>query len=294
MSSFYLTALQLALCLTPMALGIFISMKVFNIPDITTDGSYTLGASVTAIMLTSHASPGITLPVSMLAGAAAGVCTGIIHTKLRIDALLSGILVMTGLYSVNLIILGRSNVPLLETGNIFTSITITGNILLSEIVTSGIFVTALLFLLIYLLRSDFGISMRASGNNPVMTKAFGVNNDFIRITGLAIANSLTGLSGFLVSQYQGFSDINMGIGIVITGLGSVLIADAVKRWFSITSISAQLFLVVPGSIAFQMVLAFTLSLGIDPNLLKGVTSIFVLLIVAVPALGSRFKKSDNS
>ena len=114
MSQFYLTALQLALCLGPMALGIFISMKVFNIPDITTDGSYTLGAVVTATGLIQHWPAWVILPACMCAGALAGVCTGVIHTKLKIDALLAGILVMTGLYSVNLIFLGRSNVPLIN------------------------------------------------------------------------------------------------------------------------------------------------------------------------------------
>lgn len=289
MSQFYLTALQMALCLAPMALGIFISMKVFNIPDITTDGSYTLGACVTAILLTQQHGSGFTLVLAMLSGALAGVCTGFIHSKLRIDALLSGILVMTALYSVNLVILGRSNLPLLQTENIFGSAS-SDNPIARQLLIAGIIVMLLLLLLIFLLRSDFGIAMRAAGNNPVMTKAFGVNNDLIRISGLAIANSLTALSGFLVAQFQGFSDINMGIGIVITGLGSVLIADALRKWFRISGIGKQILLVIFGSVAFQMVLAFTLSLGVDPNLLKLCTSVFVLTIVGIPAISERFKK----
>jgi putative ABC transport system permease protein len=291
MSQFYLTALQLALCLSPMALGIFISMKVFNIPDITTDGSYTLGATVTAVMLSQHYPLGATLIVSMLAGALAGVCTGFIHSKLKIDALLSGILVMTALYSVNLIILGRSNVPLINVNTIFKVFSFSENNIIVDLIVSGIIVILILFLLGYLLRSDFGISMRATGNNPIMTTAFGINNNKIKIIGLALANSLTGLSGFLVSQYQGFSDINMGIGIVITGLGSVLIAGSLQKWFNITKIGRQLPLVVAGAIVFQMVLAFALSLGIDPNLLKLVTALFVLFIVAISAIGSKLKKN---
>ena len=116
-------------------------------------------------------------------------------------------------------------------------------------------------------------------------------NNKIKIIGIALANSLTGLSGFLVSQYQGFSDINMGIGIVITGLGSVLIAGSLQKWFNITKIGRQLPLVVAGAIVFQMVLAFALSLGIDPNLLKLVTALFVLFIVAISAIGSKLKKN---
>jgi len=291
MSQFYLTALQLALCLSPMALGIFISMKVFNIPDITTDGSYTLGATVTAVMLSQHYPLGATLVMSMLAGALAGVCTGFIHSKLKIDALLSGILVMTALYSVNLIILGRSNVPLIDMNTIFKVFSFSENNIIADLIVSGIIVILILFLLGYLLRSDFGISMRATGNNPIMTTALGINNNRIKIIGLALANSLTGLSGFLVSQYQGFSDINMGIGIVITGLGSVLIASSLQKWFNITKIGKQLPLVVVGAIVFQMVLAFALSLGIDPNLLKLVTALFVLFIVALSAIGSKLKKN---
>jgi putative ABC transport system permease protein len=267
-----------------MAMGIFITMKVFNIPDITTDGSYTLGAAITAVMLSGDMPVAFTLPACMLAGALAGTLTGVIHTKLKIDALLSGILVMTALYSINLMILGRSNIPLINTASIFIKSDWLGSELNGQLLTALIFVGVILALLIYLLRTDFGIAMRASGNNPVMTKALGVNNDSIRIIGLAVSNSLTGLSGFLVAQYQGFTDINMGIGIVITGLGSVLVADAIKQWFNVKKIGRQIMLVVIGCAVFQAVLAFTLSIGIDPNLLKLITATFVLLIVALPRL----------
>lgn len=287
MSQFYLTAIQLAFCLTPMAMAIFISMKVFNIPDITTDGSYTLGACVTAIMLSAGISPVFCLIASLFAGALSGIATGIIHTKLKIDALLAGILVMTALYSVNLIILGRSNIPLVSTDSLFGYINVFGKKIFNDLFTAVAFSAILLLILVYLLRSDFGIAMRATGNNPIMSKAMGINNDLIKITGLAVANSLTALSGFLVAQYQGFADINMGIGIVITGLGSVLIADSLKKWLRINVIGKQLVLVIAGILVFQIVLALTLSLGIDPNMLKLITALFVLLIVALPAMAKK-------
>jgi len=290
MSAFYLTALQMALCLGPMAMGIFITMKVFNIPDITTDGSYTLGATVTAILLTASTPVWVALPISMLAGALAGTCTGLIHTKLGIDALLSGILVMTALYSVNLMILGRSNIPLIDIDSIFSKLSLSTNEQYNQLLTALVFVVVLLVFIVYLLRTDFGIAMRATGNNPIMSKAMGVNNDKIKIMGLAMSNGLTATSGFLVSQYQGFTDINMGIGIVITGLGSVLIADAIKNWTGIRKIGRQIALVVIGCIVFQSVLAFTLSIGIDPNLLKMVTALFVLIIVALPKISKSFSK----
>lgn len=291
MSQFYLTAFQLALCLGPMALGIFITMKVFNIPDITTDGSYTLGAVVTAVLLTHHWTALAALPVVMLAGAVAGICTGLIHTKLKIDALLAGILVMTGLYSANLTILGRSNVPLINLHTIFSALSVFSTELYNQLFVALIIMILLMFLLRYVLSTDFGIAMRATGNNPLMTKSMGINNDMIKIIGLALSNALTALSGFLVAQYQNFADINMGIGIVITGLGSVLIADALRIWMNVTNVGAQIVLVLAGSILFQMVLAFTLAIGVDPNLLKGVTAVFVLIIVALPRVSGQLKTS---
>lgn len=290
MSQFYLTAFQLSLCLGPMALGIFITMKVFNIPDITTDGSYTLGGTVTAVLLTQHWNVLATLPICMIAGALAGVATGLIHTKLKIDALLAGILVMTGLYSINLVILGRSNVPLINIPTIFSYFSFFTNDLYNQLFVATVIIILLIILLSYLLKTDFGIAMRATGNNPVMTKALGINNDKMKIIGLAAANAFTALSGFLVAQYQNFTDINMGIGIVITGLGTVLIADAIRLWFHISKIGIQLVLVLAGSLVFQLVLAFTLSLGIDPNLLKLVTAVFVLVIVALPRVSGQLRK----
>ncbi len=281
---FYLTAFQLALCLAPMCMGIFITMKIFKIPDITTDGSYTLGAAVTAVLLSRQVPVYVVLPVSMAMGALAGTLTGFIHTKLRIDALLAGILVMTGLYSVNLIILGRSNVPLVNVSTLFSSLHLLNNEGYNTFVIGLLVVILLVLLLTYILKTDFGIAMRAAGNSETMTSALGINNDKMKIIGLAIANALTGLSGYLVAQYQGFSDINMGIGIVITGLGSVLIGDALRNWFSVLAIGAQIGLVIAGSVLFQLVLALTLSAGADPNLLKLITASFVLVIVAIPRL----------
>jgi len=291
MSQFYLTALQLSLCLGPMAMGIYITMKVFNIPDITTDGSYTLGATVTAVLLTHQFPVLAALPICMIAGSLAGICTGLIHTKLKIDALLAGILVMTGLYSINLIILGRSNVPLINIAGVFSFFSFFSNDIYNQLFVALVILIILIFLLTYLLRTDFGIAMRATGNNPLMTKSLGINNDMIKIIGLAMANGLTALSGFLVAQYQGFADINMGIGIVITGLGSVLIADALRLWMNVTNIAAQILLVIAGSFLFQLVLAFTLAMGIDPNFLKLVTALFVLLIVALPRVSNQLKKT---
>jgi putative ABC transport system permease protein len=283
---FYLTALLQGLCFSGIALGIYISMKIFNIPDITTDGSYTLGGVVTAILLTRHLPGCFILPAVILAGGIAGAITGIIHTKLKINALLAGILVMTALYSVNLTMMGRSDLPLINTSSIFTLLHFSGNPNYDTFWILSFFVLVITLLVGYLLKTDFGIAMRATGNSETMVRALGVNTDRMKITGLALANALTAVSGYLVTQFQGFADISMGIGIVIVGLGSVIIAETIINWLNITSVWIMLVLVLAGAVIFQLVLAFTLSIGVDANLLKLVTAVFVLLIVSIPRLKS--------
>ena len=282
--AFYLTALLQGLCFSGIALGIFISMKIFNIPDITTDGSYTLGGVVTAVMITHHQPSYIILPAVILAGGLAGALTGVIHTKLKINALLAGILVMTALYSVNLSIMGTSNLPLNNLPSLFTLWHISADANNNTFWIVSVFVIVITLLIGYLLKTDFGIAMRATGNSESMIRALGVNTDRMKITGLALANALTAVSGYLISQYQGYTDISMGIGIVIIGLGSVIIAETLINWFRITSVWLSLGLVLMGAVIFQLVLAVTLDIGVDANLLKLVTAVFVLLIVSLPRL----------
>ena len=280
---FLLTALIQGLCFSGIALGIYISMKIFNIPDITTDGSYTLGGVVTAVLLNHQFPAGLILPAVIVAGAIAGTLTGLIHTKLRINALLAGILVMTALYSVNLIIMGRSNLPL-NALTLFDLVKIIANPNQNSLIIIAVFVVLITLIISYLLKTDFGIAMRATGNSESMIKALGVNTDRMKIIGLALANALTAVSGYLMTQFQGYADISMGIGVVIVGLGSVIIGETLINWFSITSVWLSLAVVLLGAVVFQMVLALTLSIGVDANLLKLVTAVFVLLIVSLPRL----------
>lgn len=281
---FYLTALLQGLCFAGIALGIYISMKIFNIPDITTDGSYTLGGVVTALLLTHQQPVYIVLPAVIVAGALAGAITGLIHTRLKVNPLLAGILVMTALYSVNLTLMGRSNIPLIGVKTLFDKLPLLTDPNENTGVVLSLVVLLITLLIGYLLKTDFGLAMRATGNSETMIRALGVNTNNMKIAGLALANGLIALSGYLMTQFQGFADINMGIGIVITGLGSVIIAETIINWLRITSAWLSLALVVAGAITFQMVLAVTLSIGVDANLLKLVTALFVLLIVSLPRL----------
>lgn len=281
---FYLTALLQGLCFAGIALGIYISMKIFNIPDITTDGSYTLGGVVTALLLTHQQPVYIVLPAVIAAGALAGAITGLIHTRLKVNPLLAGILVMTALYSVNLTLMRRSNIPLIGVKTLFDKLPLLIDLNQNTGVVLSLIVLLITLLIGYLLKTDFGLTMRATGNSESMIRALGVNTNNMKIAGLALANGLIALSGYLMTQFQGFADINMGIGIVITGLGSVIIAETIINWLRITSAWLSLALVIAGAIAFQMVLAITLSIGVDANLLKLVTAAFVLLIVSLPRL----------
>lgn len=281
---FYLTAILQGLCFSGLALGIYLSMKIFNIPDITTDGSYTLGGVVTAIILTRQWPAAWVLPGVLVAGALSGAITGFIHTKLKVNALLAGILVMTALYSVNLELMGRSDLPLIDTPSLYTILLISKDPQLNTFWILSLFVLILVLLIGYLLKTDFGIAMRATGNSETMVRAMGVNTDRMKIIGLAMANALTAVSGYLIAQLQGFADMSMGIGIVIVGLGSVIIAETIINRLQITSVWLSLVLVLAGVVVFQLVLAFTLDIGVDANLLKLVTAFFVLAIVGLPRL----------
>ena len=277
---FFVTAFLQGLGYASLAIGIFLSLRIFNIPDITTDGSYTLGGVITAVLLASGTHPIITLVAAFTGGMVAGGLTGIFHTRFKINPLLAGILVMTGLYSINLYIMGRSNLPLINTKNIynlFPFISSTASLWFVLI----LFSITILLLIVWLLKTDFGIAMRATGNSEVMVRAQGVNTGYMKIAGLALANGLTAISGYLLTQYQGFADINMGIGIVISGLGSVMIGEALLKPLLQRGIFYHVIAVVAGSIVFRLILALALTLGLNPNFLKLVTALIVLLIVGV-------------
>lgn len=287
---FYTTAIIQSFAFAGMCLGIFLTLKIFNIPDITTDGSFTLGGAVTAVMLVNGYHPLIVLPVVLLSGAMAGMVTGFVHTRLKVNALLAGILTMTALYSVNLAVMGRSNIPLINTENIFALFTHQPDANTEGVVISASCLVVFSFMG-WLLHTDFGIAMRATGNNEVMARAVGINTSRMKVIGLAVANALTALSGYLMVQYQGFSDINMGIGIVISGLASVMIGESVLKFFKSDSLWLQLVFVIAGAMVFRLILAMALSAGLNPNYLKLITACIVLLVVSISWMVKR--KADD-
>ena len=277
---FFFTALLQGLGYTALGLGVFLSLRIFNIPDITTDGSYTLGGAITAVLISGGLHPFPTLLVAIIGGMLSGATTGWILTRFKIHPLLAGILVMTALYSINLMVMGRSNIPLINVNDIYSLLPFISHDNAVKFILLFIVVLLMLFIT-WLLKTDFGIAMRATGNSEAMVRSLGVNTNRMKITGLAIANGFTALSGYLLSQYQGFADINMGIGIVVSGLGAVMIGEALLyRWLR-KGIIYNVLAVVTGSILFRLIIAAALSFGLNPNYLKLITAIIVLVIVAI-------------
>ncbi len=287
---FYISALSLALATTMMAWGVFLSVRIFNLPDITTDGSYTLSASVTAVCLIGGLPWYLSVLCGILGGALSGSITALIHTTLGVNALLAGILVMTALYSVNLSVMGRSNLPLSEQcDSVFSAIQLSSDRYRNELMIVALFAFLSLALLYWFLKTDFGLALRATGQSEAMAASMGINTQLMKITGLAIANGFTALSAALVMQMQQFADINMGIGIVILGLGSVMMGESLQKLFGLHSLSMQLLLVLFGCIVFRLIMAITLASGIDPNWMKLFNALVVLLFVSLPVFHKKLK-----
>ncbi|MBC8045059.1 MAG: ABC transporter permease [Rhizobacter sp.] len=288
----WIGAIDLGLGYAFLAMGVFITMRIYNFPDITADGSLTLGASITAALLVAGVNAYIAVAAAILAGFVAGAATGLIHTKLKVNGLLSGILVTTALYSVNLRITGgRSNVPLIVANTLLTPLEKNFSTLPRWAVSLGLFIifaAVALALLSMLFKTDFGLAMRSTGDNEIMTAAQGVSTDTMKIIGIGLSNALIAFSGALVCQYQGFSDINMGVGIVVFGLASVIIGESVLGFRkSPNSITIKLVSVVFGAVLFRELVAAALKLGLNPTDFKLINALFVLGAVSLPQLGLR-------
>ncbi|OPY77306.1 MAG: beta-methylgalactoside transporter inner membrane component [Syntrophorhabdus sp. PtaU1.Bin153] len=277
-------AFNLGLLYAFMAMGVFITFRVHDFPDITVDSSFVTGAAVTAVLIVAGINPLVALGLSFLAGACAGAITAFIHTRFNINGLLSGIIVMTGLYSVNLHIMGKSNIPLLDRPGIVSFAGKLNPGMAPEVWLGIVFllVVALFWLLVSLFfMTDFGITMRATGNNPTMAGSTGVNVNAVKMMGIALANGFVAVSGSLVAQYQGFTDIGMGIGSIVFGLAAVIIGESIVRTRSVYGKVAG---VIAGSIMFRLMVALALYAGLNPIDLKLITAVFVLVILVAPKL----------
>jgi putative ABC transport system permease protein len=296
--SLLIGALTIGFILALLALGVYISFRIFDFPDITADGSITLGASVAAVLLVAGWHPAAATLAAPLAGAAAGMVTGVLAVKCRINRLLAGILTMTALYSVNLRIMGRSNVPLMNGRTLVSDAEGLGRAVFGKasvsllgwdvavrdaavLALAPLAILAVCLLLLFFFRANLGTAMRATGDNAQMVRALGADDGTMVILGLALSNGLIALSGALLAQFQGFADVQMGVGMVVWGLASVIIGEALvgtrQLGFAIAG-------AVMGSVLFRLLVAIALRWGLNPNDLKLITAAFVFVALILPKL----------
>lgn len=274
------TAIDLGLIYAIMALGVYLTFRILDLPDLTVDGSFTTGAAVAAKLILGGVPPLWATLAAVVAGAVAGCFTGLLHTKGNINGLLAGILTMIALYSVNLRIMGKANLPLLREETLITPLQ-DGGYLGSwlSIVILSVVALALKLFIDWLMHTEIGLSIQATGDNPEMIRSFGVDTDQTKILGLSISNGLVGLCGALIAQYQGFADIGMGIGLILVGLASVIIGQVL---FGSRSILASTFAVILGSIVYRIVLTLSLEIGFNPSDMKLISAALVILALILP------------
>jgi putative ABC transport system permease protein len=278
MLSLWLGAADQGLAYAGLALGTYLTLRVLNFPDLTVDGSFALGGGTAAVLISQGAPIPFALGLAILCGCLAGVVTGLIHTRLGVNDLFAGILTTTGLYSITLRLMDRSNIPLPETPAGILALPDLGLGLDGQwAVGLTLAMVGLILLISLLLSTDFGLSLRALGNNPTMARANGINQRRGLTVGIAAANGLVALSGALVASYQGFADVTMGIGSLILGLGMVIIGESVLRP---RSVPQALLAVVLGAILFRTLIAIALQLGLEPVDLKLATALLLLIALA--------------
>ena len=271
-----------------LAIGVYLTFRVLDIADLTVEGSFPLGAATAATMIVAGAHPLMAILAACLAGMLAGVVTGFLCTKLKIPALLAGILTMIALYSVNLRIMGKANLPLLQQDTVFTIWTVGGlDKSLTTLVIGTIIVLVVALLNYWCVGTELGTAVRATGFNPHMIRANGINTDNMIVLGLLLSNGLVAISGALVAQSNGFADVGMGVGTIVIGLASVIIGEVL---FGTRSFKNCLISVILGSIVYRAVIAIVLQMGMPPNDLKLFTAILVALALSLPLLQARWNK----
>jgi len=293
--SLLVATLAIGLIFAILALGIYLSFRVFQVPDITADGSFTLGAAVVATLLKHGWNPLAATVAGMIAGALAGLCTGVIHVRFKVNALLAGILVMTALYSVNLRVMGSSNTPItartlfspleeLAVRTFGRETAILGRSVPSQdlgiLATTVVIAAVTAIALVLFLKTELGAAMRATGDNARMLRALGTSTDRMLVLGLALSNGLVALSGALFAQMQAFADAQMGIGVIVLGLASVILGQSLVG--NVRSVSLAVAGAVIGAVLFRLLVALAIRMGLDANDLKLVTAVVVLAAIVGP------------
>ena len=260
-----------------MGVGVFITFKVLDYADLTVDSSLCTGGAVSAMLIGMGMHPVLTLVFATLAGMAAGAVTGLLHTKLEIPAILSGILTQLALYSINLRIMGRANVSLLGQPTMITLLDIP-----QAILVGGLVAVVMIAVLYWFFGTEIGCAVRATGDNGNMARAMGVNTDTMKVLGLTISNGIVGLAGALLAQYQGYADVQSGRGAIVIGLASVIIGEVLigRR----ANFAVRMGSIIVGSIVYYVIISFVLQLGLNTSDLKLFSALVVAIALAIPSL----------
>jgi putative tryptophan/tyrosine transport system permease protein len=298
-------ASTIGLILALLGLGVFLSYRVFRLVDLTADGSFGIGVAVAAALLVRGVPPLPATAAAVLAGALAGGITGFLHTRFMVNALLAGVLTSTALYSVSLFVMGSGSLSLASSNTLVTQaqrlagrLGLPGTVTLlgTDVQASSIAALVLMALLAAgfalaltgFLGTDLGTAMRAAGNNPQMARAVAIDVEGMVVLGLGLANGLIALSGALIAQYQGFANITMGVGAIVTGLANLMVGETLLgkrstgRWIAGA---------VVGAVVFRLLVAAAIRAGLNANALKLVTALFVLAVLVLPQLGARMQRS---
>lgn len=268
-----------------MVLGVYLTFRILNYADLSVDGSFTLGAATAATLIVGGTDPWLATGIAFIAGTLAGLFTGILHTKFKITPLLSGILTMTALWSINLRVMGKANISLLGSETVFSDFSKLpfmeeyGVLVLSSI--SVIFLGSIIY---FFLQTELGLALRATGDNELMIRSLGVNTDLMKILGLSLSNGLVAFAGSYVAQNQQFADASMGVGMIIAGLASVIIGEVLV---GTSSIGRAIIAVICGGILYRVIIAVVLQLGLAPTDLKLITALIVIAALVSPGIRNK-------
>ncbi len=271
------------------ALGVYLTFRVLSFPDLSVDGSFPLGGAIAAVLIIHGVNPWLATAAAMLAGCIAGLGTGLLNTKLRINALLSGILMMVSLYSINLLVMGRANIPLLRQVTVFDEVANffgTNSGIILSIVFMAVLTIIVLAALNWFLRTEIGLALRATGENEQMVRGLGGNTDMTTMLGVSLSNGFVALSGALIAQNQGFADVGMGIGMIVMGLASVIIGEGLFRPKGVTVILLAVF---GGTFVYRLFIGIALRLGLPPTNLKLITAVLVIVALSVPFIRKKLR-----
>lgn len=274
-----------------LGLGIFTTFRILNFPDMTTEGSFPLGGAVCVTAITHGLSPIVATILGVLSGMIAGLITGLLYTKGKIPTLLSGILVMTACNSVMLFIMGRANLSLLGHSKLQENLSFVDNPNFQAILLGLIALVIVVSLQFWFFKTDLGQSYIATGDNKIMAKSFGINTDKMELLGLVLSNGIIALAGALIAQNDGYADITKGVGVIVIGLASIIIAEV---FFAQVSMFERLLTIVIGSIIYQLLILLVIKIGLNSNYLKMFSAIILAICLMIPELRNKFFKRGIS